>query len=115
MADHKLSYTAEEVDELLGKVKSGVCLPVVKLETAIGEGQISLSDSDTAKLNECCEKVTPIIIECHLSDGENAAQFACVANVAHIGIMKIISGDLGGTGLTIQDTGSGNWVARIDV
>ena len=29
MADYKLSYTAEEVDELLGKVKSGVCLPVV--------------------------------------------------------------------------------------
>ena len=69
MADYKLSYTAEEVDELLTKVKGGVCLPVVELETVATPDGVELTAEDVAKI-EALEGST-CIIKCNADmDGE---------------------------------------------
>ena len=49
MADYKLSYTAEEVDALLAKVKGGVCLPVVEFSSF----STDLTAEENAKLTAC--------------------------------------------------------------
>lgn len=48
---YKLSYTAQEVDELLGKVKGGVCLPVVELNVVANANDVTaLSAEEAAKM-----------------------------------------------------------------
>lgn len=61
---YKLSYTAQEVDELLGKVKGGVCLPVVELSTVFDsttEEPTVCNESDYQKLEEISDTSTPFV------------------------------------------------------
>lgn len=71
MADYKLSHTAEEVDELLGKVKNGVCLPVVEITSAYypSEGVVELSAQESAQLDKALEMDVPCVIKVQLDNG----------------------------------------------
>ena len=69
MGDYKLSHTAEEVDELLGKVKSGICLDYADLETVheVTKVTTNCTDADSALLEKLLAKKMPIVIHAKLT------------------------------------------------
>ena len=60
MADYKLNYTAEEINERLGAV-----LPVVELSTTLAQG-VNLTEAENALLMAAWEGGTPICVKCNL-------------------------------------------------
>ena len=62
--DYTLSHSAEEVDELLTKVKNSVCLPYVELTTMLVDGgeDITLTEEENEKLTAAIG--APCIIAC---------------------------------------------------
>lgn len=73
MADYKLSYTAEEVDDLLKKVAGGVFLPVVELTTVL-ESDVQLTQEECAKLDAAVG--SPCVIKGSLMGQGLCAPFA---------------------------------------
>lgn len=67
MADYKLNYTAEEVEALLDKVKSGGGLPVVELgdqtsRVLWNDDSVDLTDEEAAQFEVAYQAKTPVII-----------------------------------------------------
>lgn len=83
---YKLSYTAQEVDELLGKVKGGVCLPVVEISSEfagtepLGAEECAILDSAFDAGLPCLFKMTTIgisgVATLVKDDGNGMAFFA---------------------------------------
>ena len=61
--DYMLSHSAEEVDELLTKVKNSVCLPYVELTTMlVDDDEVTLTEEENEKLTAAIG--APCIIAC---------------------------------------------------
>lgn len=94
---YKLSYTAQEVDELLGKVKGGVCLPVVELSTKPTEEGAKLTAEESAKMDAvfalrlpCVVKVLGVTILMH--DCSDTGFIGILNGVMLFGILKTEDG-----------------------
>ena len=64
MADYKLSHTAEEVDDAVGKVKSGAVLPVVELTTTLKTGNGFFTQEESDALSAAYDTNLPIVLRC---------------------------------------------------
>lgn len=81
MADYKLKYTAQEVDDLLGKVKDGYTLPVVELTTKPlpqEYGGAELTAEESAKMDAL--NGMPCILFCTVNNGTMNLPFRIVAS-----------------------------------
>ena len=95
MADFKLSHSAQEVDELLGKVKGGVCLPVVEIAdpneiTAEENAALTACVGAPMILNMMQEGVGGCIVCNYMNTGSNHMFFGMTP-----GEMLIIASDDG--------------------
>lgn len=78
--EYNLSYDAQEIDELLGKVKNGVCLPYVELESIADTSgaPVKCTDTENAILEAVAAKKLPIVI--HAGIGQNGTEaYRCTA------------------------------------
>lgn len=82
MSSYKLSYTAEQIDELLKKLDSGVFLPVVELSTVGTAEGATLTAEETEQLKNALElgnfalvvlpidvSVEPVVVRSVIEDG----------------------------------------------
>ena len=81
MDDYKLSHTAQEVDELLTRVKGGGGLCVETIETLIppnltGQETVALSANDNAILNKYASSGMAFIVKITIGPGYEGATYS---------------------------------------
>ena len=86
MGDYKLSYTAEEVDELLGKVKGGSFIPVLELSEEIfyaavaGGGRTILPLDEYRVVMAAANAVSPLVLKIAVGDMAGACFLSFIQN-----------------------------------
>lgn len=109
--EHTIGFIAvtETIHPISDKYLPGVCLPVVELETAIGE-MAPLSEADSAKLNKAAATGLPIVCKCTL----DTIPYTLVCNLIQ---PPIDSGNgavyvtvIGSTGFQVMTQDGTNWM-----
>ena len=111
MADYKLSHTAEEVDELLTKVKNGVCLPYVELTTMLVDGdEVTLTEEENEKLTAAIG--APCIIACKVPYEESFMLHKCIFDFIEDGHEIYFFASHGVLGEITMMSYKGEWTLR---
>lgn len=111
MAEYKLSHSAQEVDELLTKVKGGVCLPVVDCTACVSD-EVITDTAVIAAMNQYSES-PGIIVRGFLDVEGEKTEFCVHCNRLKNGTMTTFTAEFGDYIISVVGDNVGNWLYSV--